>query len=85
VNSLAGFATNPDEDLRMGLANKTGLTATQEKLRLLEERYQANLCEPAGDEHLRELRQRSLKRLINQLKEEIARFSACGPSSQSSN
>jgi hypothetical protein len=50
------------------------LEATREKLRLLEERYEANEREQAGDEHVRELSMRSLKRLINQLKEEIVRF-----------
>ena len=50
------------------------LEATREKLRLLEERYQANQREQGGDEHVRELSMRSLKQLINQLKEEIARF-----------
>jgi uncharacterized small protein (DUF1192 family) len=52
------------------------LEATREKLRLLEERYEANQREQGGDEHLRELSMRSLKRLINQLKEEIGRFEA---------
>ncbi len=38
------------------------------------ERYEANKREQGGDEHMRELTMRSLKRLINQLKEESARF-----------
>lgn len=58
----------------MNLQNHRQLEATREKLRLLEERYEANQRDPGGNEHVRELSMRSLKRLINQLKEEIARF-----------
>ncbi len=56
----------------MSLQNHRELEATPEKLRLLEERYEANKREQGGDEHVRELSRRSIKRLINQLKE-IAR------------
>jgi hypothetical protein len=58
----------------MNLQSQRELEATREKLRLLEERYEADRRERGGDEHVRELSMRSLKRLINQLKEEIARF-----------
>ena len=58
----------------MSLRSQRELEATREKLRSLEERYEANRREDCGDEHVRELSMRSLKRLINQLKEEIARF-----------
>jgi hypothetical protein len=58
----------------MTLQNQRELDATREKLRLLEERYEAEERDQAGDAHLRELSMRSLKHLINQLKEEIARF-----------
>ncbi len=58
----------------MNLQSHRELEATREKLRLLEERYEANKREACGDEHVRELSTRSLKRLMNQLKEEIARF-----------
>jgi hypothetical protein len=58
----------------MSLQSHRELEATCEKLRLLEERYEANKRETSGDEHVRELSMRSLKQLINQLKEEIARF-----------
>ncbi len=58
----------------MSLQSQRELNATREKLRLLEDRYEANKREKSGDEHVRELSMRSLKRLINQLKEEIARF-----------
>ncbi len=58
----------------MNLQSQRELEATREKLRLLEERYEADDREQGGDEHVRELSKRSLKRLINQLREEIARF-----------
>ena len=58
----------------MSLQSQRELEATREKLRLLEERYEADNRQQGGDEHVRELSMRSLKRLINQLKEEIARF-----------
>ena len=58
----------------MSIQSQRELEATREKLRSLEERYEANQREQGGDEHVRELSTRSLKRLINQLKEEIARF-----------
>ena len=58
----------------MSLQSQRELEATREKLRLLEERYEANRHETCRDKHVTELSMRSLKRLINQLKEEIARF-----------
>jgi hypothetical protein len=58
----------------MNLNNNRELDATREKLRLLEERHEAAKREKGGDEHIRELSMQSLKRLINQLKEEIARY-----------
>jgi hypothetical protein len=63
----------------MSLQSQRELEATREKLRLLEERYEAAQREKAGDEHVRELSMRSLRRLINQLKEEIARFESRSP------
>jgi uncharacterized small protein (DUF1192 family) len=45
----------------------------------LEARYQALSVEKGGDEELREFSMDSLKRTINQLKEEIARFEARSP------
>jgi hypothetical protein len=62
----------------MNLRSYRELAATREKLALLEARYEANKHEQGGDEHVRELSMRSLKRLINQLKEEIARFESRG-------
>ena len=58
----------------MNLRNTRELEVTREKLRLLEEQYQAARTRSGTDEHVRELTLRSLKKLINQLKEEIARF-----------
>ncbi len=58
----------------MNLQNQREAENTRKKLHSLEERYAANQREKGGDEHIRELTMRSLKRLINQLKEEIARF-----------
>jgi hypothetical protein len=63
----------------MSLQNERELEVTREKLRVLQERYEANQREAGGDRHVREISMRSLKRLINQLKEEIARFELCGP------
>jgi hypothetical protein len=54
--------------LLIRLGRENAISATREKLRLLEERYAANVREQGGDEHVRELSMRSLKRLINQLK-----------------
>jgi flagellar biosynthesis chaperone FliJ len=49
---------------------------TRRKLALLEEHYEEVRQKPAADEHVRELTLRSLKKFINQLKEEIVRFEA---------
>jgi len=56
------------------LQTQRELESTREKLRLLKESYAALQQESGGDPHSRELTMRSLKRLINQLTEEIARF-----------
>jgi len=58
----------------MSLESHRQFESTRSKLRLLQERYEANKREQGGDEHVRELSMRSLKRLMNQLEEEIARF-----------
>jgi hypothetical protein len=58
----------------MMLENKRQLDVTREKLRLLEEHYESVRQEPAEDAHLHALTLRSLKQILNQLKEEIARF-----------
>jgi flagellar biosynthesis chaperone FliJ len=58
----------------MSLQRHRELQTTREKLRMLEERYEAEMRQVGGDNHVRELSMRSIKRLINQLKEEITRF-----------
>ena len=62
----------------MSLQSQRELEATRDKLKLLEERFEANQREQGGDEHIRGISMKSLKRLINQLKEEIARFESRG-------
>jgi hypothetical protein len=52
------------------------LVSTREKLRLLQEHYQSRLREDAEDTLVRELSLRSLKKMINQLTEEIVRYEA---------
>ncbi len=60
----------------MKIENAQQLAVTREKLRLLEERVAVLKREHTGDSHVRELTVRSLKSMINQFREEIARFSA---------
>jgi flagellar biosynthesis chaperone FliJ len=55
------------------------LVNTREKLRMLEEAYEVAKSDATEGAHVRELSMRSLKRLINQLKEEIARYEAHHP------
>lgn len=52
------------------------LENSKEKLRTLEKEYEVARQEPADDEEVREAELQSLKELINQFKEEIARFEA---------
>ncbi len=63
----------------MTLRSERELVNTRKKLRMLEEDYEARAAETGGDEELREMTMESLKRLINQLKEEIARYEAHQP------
>jgi hypothetical protein len=60
----------------MTLRNDIELANTREKLRALEERYEARRRESSPDRQVHELTLQSLKRLINQLKEEIVRYEA---------
>ena len=53
-----------------------GLENTREKLRLLEEGYLEASQESSDDEEVREAELQSLKQLIKEFKEEIARFEA---------
>jgi flagellar biosynthesis chaperone FliJ len=57
----------------MNLQSKRELEVTREKLKMLEEQYEATRAKPAVDKHVQELTLQSLKKLINQLKEEIMR------------
>jgi hypothetical protein len=58
----------------MKLQSQRELQVTREKLEMLEEQYEMTRNELGTDEHVRELTLQSLKKLINQLKEEIVRF-----------
>jgi hypothetical protein len=53
------------------ILNEEELANTRRKLARLERRYEAHEQESGGDEELRDMSMESLKRLINQLKEEI--------------
>ena len=63
----------------MNLKNDIELANTRAKLARLEESYEALRDDTTEDEHIRELTMRSLKRYINQFKEEIARYEAHQP------
>ncbi len=70
----------------MILQSQRELENTQAKLKQVEERYAILLAQPVevGQEKVREWTLLSLKKLINQFKEEIARFQArAGSASQS--
>jgi hypothetical protein len=58
----------------MMLDNETELLNTRAKLRELQERYEALRVDLSEDSRVRRLTMISLKRLINQLTEEITRF-----------
>jgi hypothetical protein len=60
----------------MNLTGMRELEVTRKKLRLLQEHYRSRLEEPAEHTHARELSLQSLKKTINQLTEEIARYEA---------
>jgi hypothetical protein len=55
------------------------LNNTRRKLFELETRYEGLKKDTGGDEELRRAERNSLKRLINQLKEEIIRYEAHEP------
>ena len=63
----------------MILTSEIEVANTRAKLSRLEARYEARRRETGGDEHVRELTMRSLKKVINQMKEEIARYEAHQP------
>lgn len=60
----------------MDLKNEREVEVTREKIHLLESRYELVKKDDQGDAYLQELTMRSLKRNINQMKEEILRFEA---------
>jgi hypothetical protein len=60
----------------MILQNKRQLENTRAKLKLLEDRLRDLDREPVANVRTRELTRLSLKKLVNQLKEEIVRFEA---------
>ena len=67
------------EDNRMAeLKDQIELENTREKLRMLEQQYAAAQARPSVNQHARQLTLRSLKKLINQLTEEIVRFESHG-------
>ena len=57
----------------MSIENRRQWENTRAKLQELEQLYERKRQEPT-DEHIRQLTLRSLKKRINQFKEEIARF-----------
>ena len=63
----------------MTLRDDIELANTRRKLRELEERYQARLREAPANPHVQELTLLSLKRLINQLKEDITLYEVHQP------
>ena len=63
----------------MMLRNDAELANTREKLREVEQWYMELREDQGEDERVRQLTLRSYKRLINQLKEEIARYQAHQP------
>jgi len=60
----------------MNLQSRREMEATRQKLDLLQRRYEEMQTESPPDRHVHELSMRSVKSMINQLTEEIARFEA---------
>lgn len=58
----------------MNLTTDIEVTNTRKKLAELESRYEELKTSNEYDEHLRQMTMRSLKKLINQFKEEIVRY-----------
>jgi len=65
--------------IAMKLQSVHELENTRRKLRELEEEYEAAMKRPIDNAHVRDATLNSLRRLINQLKEEIARYEAHQP------
>ena len=62
----------------MSIQNKRQLENTRAKLKVLEDRLRDLADEPVSNVRTRELTKRSVKKLVNQLTEEIVRFEAGG-------
>ena len=62
-------------DFTMSIENRRQFENAQAKMEELEQLYEKKRQE-SGNEHVRELTMRSLKKRINQFKEEIARYEA---------
>jgi septation ring formation regulator EzrA len=60
----------------MSIDNRRQLENTRTKLQELEQLFIKTQQDPAPNNHVRELTLRSLKKRINQFKEEITRFEA---------
>jgi len=60
----------------VGLKNEHEVQVTRQKLRFLEDRLAAAREEPSERPRAHELSLSSLKRMINQMTEEIARFTS---------
>jgi hypothetical protein len=58
----------------MKLDSDLALSVTKKKLQSLQERYNKLALENGGDEYLRGLTMRSLKKMINQMIEEITLY-----------
>ncbi len=58
----------------MNIESQRQLENSRAKLNLLEDRLRELDAEPVANRHTRELTRKSLKKLANQLKEEIIRF-----------
>jgi polyhydroxyalkanoate synthesis regulator phasin len=63
----------------MTLQSSREVENTRRKLRELEDEYESAKKRPIDNVHVREATLTSLRRLINQLKEEIARYEARQP------
>jgi hypothetical protein len=67
----------------MNLESSREIEVTRKKLRVLEDRYETIRAKPTGNKHVRDLTLRSIRSMINQLKEDIVRFkshaAAVGP------
>lgn len=69
----------------MKLESERELANTREKLRMLKEAYEESRTDSFVDAAIRDRSLRSLKRLINQLTEEIFRYNALLPTLRPTN